>query len=171
MESAITRSNPGPDTTGPALAVPVYRCRLEQVGSRDGMRTIAGPEAAVAVAREIIPADADRIHVAGIALDIRGCAIGAYTIGIGTIDHALVSPADCLKPALLLNAYGIVVAMNHVSGGTGLPSRETRGSARRLDSACAVLGVPLFDFLILGETAHTSLREMGYLQKLEYPAG
>lgn len=166
----MTRSNPGPDTTAATLAVPVYRCRLEQVGSRDGMRTIAGPEGAVAVAREIIPADADRIHVAGIALDVRGCAIGAYTIGIGTIDHALLSPADCLKPALLLNARGVVVAMNHVSGGAGLPSRETRCSARRLESACTVLGVTLIDFLILGETAHTSLRDMGYLQQLDNPA-
>lgn len=151
--------------------VPVYRCRLEVTGTRAAMPEVGTPAAAAALARALIPADADRIHVVGIALDVRNRAIGAYEVGVGTIDAALLSPPDCLKPALLLNAAAVLLAMNHVSGEALPPSHDTLVAAGRVLVASHTLGVPLLDLLILGDGSYASLRDRGDLSGWLPPRG
>ncbi|HEX8696974.1 MAG TPA: JAB domain-containing protein [Longimicrobium sp.] len=152
-----------PDATGEWTGVPVYRCRLEVTGTRAGMPQVGTPADAVALARALIPTDADRIHVVGIALDVRNRAIGAFEVGVGSLDTALLCPPDCLKPALLLNAAAVILAMNHVSGEALPPSHDTLVAAGRVLVASHMLGIPLLDLVILGDGSYASLRDRGDL--------
>jgi DNA repair protein RadC len=83
-------------------------------------------------------------------LDIVNRPIGHFIASIGTPDRALMDPRVILAAALLRNAAGIVVAHNHPSGSLK-PSPNDRMATRRLQQAADILGIRLYDHLILGE--------------------
>lgn len=72
-----------------ALVVPLYRCRLEQVGTRAAMPgALQQPADAAAFLRKLIPEGADRMYVVAIALDPRNDVLGAYEVAVGTLNSA-----------------------------------------------------------------------------------
>lgn len=140
-----------------ALVVPLFRCRLEQVGSRTAPAApLSTPALAAAFLRTVIPEGADRMHIVALALDARYQVLGAYEVSVGTLTAALLSPRECLKAAILLNAAGLILGMNHVSGDPG-PSLDTVTVARHIAVACDAVGIPLRDFIILGEDSYVPL--------------
>ena len=142
---------------GAALVVPLYRCRLEQVGSRTALPDpLSAPADAAAFLRTLIPEGADRMHIVALALDAKNQVVGAYEVSVGTLAAALLSPRECLKAAILLSAAGLILGMNHVSGDPG-PSLDTVTVARDIGIACDAVGIPLRDFIILGEQSFVSL--------------
>ncbi|MCL6442276.1 MAG: DNA repair protein RadC [Alicyclobacillus sp.] len=106
--------------------------------------------------------DADREHFVVLLLDTKHNIIGFNTVSIGTLDASLVHPREVLKPAILANASGILVAHNHPSGDPN-PSPEDIAVSKRLDEACRIVGISLVDHLIIGDNRYVSLRAEHYL--------
>lgn len=87
--------------------------------------------------------------------DIEFLSKGARTKSL--IDVPLV-----LRDALLLNAFGIIIAHNHPSGDVE-PSVEDIEIAKRLKEACAIVGLAFLDSIIFGGGKYISLKEKGLL--------
>jgi len=92
----------------------------------------------------------DREHLIRLDLDNRNRLIGEETISIGTAEMAIVSPRELFKGALLNNAVRIILVHNHPSG-SAEPSVEDRKIEDVLRDAGEILGIPVMDFLIIGE--------------------
>jgi len=153
-----------------ALVVPLFRCRLEQVGSRTAPGApLSTPTAAAAFLRTVIPEGADRMHVVALALGAKHQVLGAYEVSVGTLAAAVLSPRECLKAAILLNAAGLILGMNHVSGDPG-PSLDTLTVARHIAVACDAVGIPLLDFIVLGTDSYVPLGPATHLNGRVSPA-
>lgn len=83
-------------------------------------------------------------------------------VAVGTLESSLVHPREVFKGALLSSAGSIVIVHNHPSGDPA-PSQEDREVTRRLVGAGILLGVPVLDHVIIGESSYYSFRETGEL--------
>jgi DNA repair protein RadC len=83
-------------------------------------------------------------------------------VAVGTLESSLVHPREVFKGALLSSAGSIVIVHNHPSGDPA-PSQEDREVTRRLVEAGKLLGVPVLDHVIIGESSYYSFRETGEL--------
>lgn len=95
-------------------------------------------------------------------LNARNELIHKETISIGTLTRSLVHPREVFASALLHSAASILVAHNHPSGDT-TPSEDDLLITKRLQEAGELLGIALFDHLIISRDSHCSLREHGHL--------
>ena len=83
----------------------------------------------------------------------------------GTIDSALVSPRELfLSKHSKENAYGIILLHNH-PGGDPTPSREDVMITRRIYEAGELLGIRLFDHIVIGDNCFVSMKEKGFFGK------
>ena len=83
-------------------------------------------------------------------------------VAVGTLDGSLVHPREVFKGALLSSAASVILLHNHPSGDPA-PSQEDREVSRRLVVAGKLLGVPVLDHVIIGESSYYSFRETGEL--------
>jgi DNA repair protein RadC len=90
-------------------------------------------------------------------LDARGVLLAEETVGPGA---AAAVPGRVIRRALALEADGIVLARG-CEGGDPVASDSDIAMARSLDQAAQVMGMRLRDHLVLGRTAHASMREVG----------
>ncbi|WP_258111598.1 RadC family protein [Alicyclobacillus sp. SP_1] len=105
---------------------------------------------------------ADREHFVVILLDTKHRVRGIHTVSIGSLDASIVHPREVLKPAILGNSSGIIVAHNHPSGDP-TPSPEDIAVTRRLAEACKIMGINLLDHIIVGDGRYSSLQALGYM--------
>lgn len=80
----------------------------------------------------------------------------------GTVNHTPVYPREVAKRCLELQATAIILAHNHPSGDP-TPSRADIEMTAEIKAACAVLGVVVYDHLIVGNGRHLSFRREGLL--------
>lgn len=106
--------------------------------------------------------DSDRERFWSIALDAANKVIGIDVVSVGTLTATLVHPREVFKFCIKANAAGVIVCHNHPSGDPE-PSREDRETTRRISEAGKILGIPLLDHVILGESRYFSFRERGLL--------
>lgn len=85
-------------------------------------------------------------------------------VGRGTPSEVLVRPGDVLLPAVQEGGGPIVVVHNHPSGEPAA-SPQDRMLTWRLHDAAALLGVELWDHVIIGERRYLSFRERGILTR------
>jgi DNA repair protein RadC len=130
--------------------VPVYDVRL--VRSRRPLRLAdseaPGPEAASRIFHALV-GESDREQLACLFVDTHKRIVGAHVANIGgqaRIDG--VDPRCILRAAILARACALLVGHNHPSGNV-TPSPEDIAATKRLYEACALLGVPLLDHLIV----------------------
>lgn len=92
----------------------------------------------------------DREYLLRLDLDNRNRIIGEETVSIGTASAAMFSPREVFIGALLNGAVRIIILHCHPSGDPS-PSTEDRIVEEKLSDAGELLGVPIMDFLIIGE--------------------
>ena len=99
-----------------------------------------------------------------ITVDTKHRVTGIFEVARGHLNACLMHPREVFKRALLMNASGIFVAHNHPSGDV-TPSRDDTMTTERLKEAGEVLGVPLLDHLIIGDSPeeYYSFAEAGIL--------
>lgn len=114
---------------------------------------IRSEEDAVQAVKKLIQ-DLDRELVICIHIATSGRVINASICAMGTMDQALVSPAEVMRTAILSGAHGILMLHNHPSG-CCKPSTEDLHLAKKLATACALLGIQLVDFIIVGANGFT----------------
>ena len=83
-------------------------------------------------------------------------------ISEGTLDASIVHPRDVFKEALLEPAAGIILIHNHPSGNPS-PSDEDLRITKQLVEAGRLLGIKVYDHIILAGESYRSLADEGLL--------
>lgn len=88
--------------------------------------------------------------------------IKEVTISEGTLDASLVHPREVFREALLESAAGVILLHNHPSGNPA-PSEEDLRITRQLVEAGRVMGIKVYDHVILAGDDHRSLADEGLI--------
>lgn len=95
-------------------------------------------------------------------LDSKCAFLGDKTVFTGTINRSILAPRELFKEALERNAAGIIILHNHPSGDPS-PSRDDILSTERIVQAGRIMGIPLFDHIIIGDRKFVSLKSTGVI--------
>lgn len=102
-------------------------------------------------------------HFWEVCINAQANITGAFEIGIGDATTCITDIASIARNALLSNAYAVVIAHNHPSGGLE-PSVEDIMLTKRVREALSLLGIKLEDHLILARSSDfVSLKEQGVI--------
>ena len=85
-----------------------------------------------------------------IPLNRKNMPFGRVLITKGTASSCLVHSREVLRPCILSNASGFIVAHNHPSGDTA-PSRADIQVTRQLREAAKTMEIDFIDHIIIGE--------------------
>ena len=77
----------------------------------------------------------------------------------GTVDHTPVYPREVIKRTLELSATALILVHNHPSGDPA-PSSADVQMTRQIAEIAKPLGITVHDHIIVGKSAHVSLRGM-----------
>jgi DNA repair protein RadC len=95
-------------------------------------------------------------------LDAAGRLIADEAQARGTVNHTPVYPREVVRRALELHAASLILVHNHPSGDP-TPSPADVDMTAQVEAAGRVLGVAVFDHLIVGSGRCLSFREAGLL--------
>ena len=84
------------------------------------------------------------------------------TISEGTLEASLVHPRDVFREALLEPAAGVILIHNHPSGNPS-PSEEDLRITKQLVEAGRLLGIKVYDHIILAGESYRSLADEGLI--------
>ena len=105
---------------------------------------------------------ADREILSVLCLNAQNQPNSFNVASIGALNTTRTRPAEILKAAILSNALGLILIHNHPSGELD-PSPEDLEFTRAVQRACELVGVDLYDHVIVTDDGFTSLRERGLL--------
>ena len=105
---------------------------------------------------------ADREILSVLCLDAQNQPNSFNVASIGALNTTRTRPAEILKAVILSNALGLILIHNHPSGELDA-SPEDVEFTRAVQRACELVGVELYDHLIVTDDGFTSLRERGLL--------
>lgn len=83
-------------------------------------------------------------------------------ISEGSIDRSIVSPAEIFKEAFKCNARSIILIHNHPSGNPE-PSDMDIIITKKIKELGDMLGIELFDHIIIGDKKYTSFKYKGII--------
>ncbi len=88
--------------------------------------------------------------------------IREVTISEGTLEASIVHPRDVFREAIIEPAAGIILIHNHPSGNPS-PSEEDLRITRQLVEAGRLLGIKVYDHIILAGEGYRSLADEGLI--------
>ena len=88
--------------------------------------------------------------------------IKEVTISEGTLDASIVHPRDVFREALLESAAGVILLHNHPSGNPN-PSEEDIRITKQLVESGRVMGIKVYDHIILAGEDYRSLADEGLI--------
>jgi DNA repair protein RadC len=80
----------------------------------------------------------------------------------GTLNSSLVHPRECFADAVTEKAASVIFVHNHPSGNPE-PSQEDIAITRQLSEAGKILGIPVYDHVIIGGAQFSSFAQRGLL--------
>lgn len=98
-------------------------------------------------------------HIWMLALNTKCKAIGMFEIAHGTARNCTTMPREFFVRACVSGSNCIAVIHNHPSG-ICIPSTEDDLLTKRLVGAGELLGIPVVDHVIIGESGYYSYAEM-----------
>jgi DNA repair protein RadC len=96
-----------------------------------------------------------------VLLDVRHRVLAVHVISTGSLDGTPVHPREVFSPAIRDGAAAVVVAHNHPSGDPA-PSAEDRLVTDRLRDVGRLVGIELFDHLVVGAERYYSFADEGF---------
>jgi DNA repair protein RadC len=105
-------------------------------------------------------AKARRERLVALYLDAQNGLIHREVVSLGSLNVTRTAPREIFHPAIVHGALALVLAHNHPSGCLE-PSVEDVEFTRGVQRAGALLGIELYDHLIVAGPGYTSLRERG----------
>ena len=93
-----------------------------------------------------------------LCLDTKNQIISDETIFVGGLDFSIAQPREIFKTALLKSAASLVLIHNHPSGDP-TPSREDIETTRRMIESGKLLGIMVWDHIIIGDGCYVSLKQ------------
>ena len=133
--------------------------RVEKAASREAPR-ITSPKEVHAQVRDL--ATAKKEHLIGLYLDSQNHLLARETISIGSLNTTRTHPREILQPAITHLALGFILVHNHPSG-TLVPSSDDVEFTRAIGRAGELMGIPLYDHVIVSREGFVSLKEKGML--------
>lgn len=119
-------------------------------------------EAVVAWARpRLLPLDHEEVWL--LCLDARNNMRSSRRVAQGGQHSCALTAKDILRPALRDGASSIILVHNHPSGDP-LPSDADVAMTSEIDIACATIGMPLLDHVIVASDGAASLLELGVVR-------
>lgn len=106
-------------------------------------------------------------HFVVLSIDSGRKLITKRIVFIGTIDAVIAHPREVYAGAIADMAAGIIVAHNHPSGDP-TPSKQDLATTQQLIAAGQILGVKLYDHVIVAGRRHYSFSANGLLIGLEH---
>lgn len=104
----------------------------------------------------------DREMLVACCLDTKNQPTCINIVSIGTINSSLVHPREVFKPAILSNSASIILAHNHPSGILE-PSKEDINITKRINEVGKIIGITLYDHIIVSNLGYCSLKQKGVL--------
>lgn len=101
-------------------------------------------------------------HVKLLILNTKNVLLRDVDISKGTVNASLATPREVFIEALRYRGAAIILLHNHPSGDAS-PSEEDCLFTRRVAEAGKLMGIPLLDHIIIGDTSYVSLKERGIL--------
>ena len=105
----------------------------------------------------------EKEHVRALYLDTKNMLVREEVISIGGLNSSSVHPREVIRPALICNAAGIILAHNHPSGDP-TPSKADLEITHKVQEACKIIGIDLLDHLVIGHNSYVSMRDKGAIQ-------
>ena len=105
----------------------------------------------------------DKEHFYTIGLNNRNVIQYVDLVSVGTINESIVHVRETFRYAILKGVSAIIVVHNHPSGELS-PSKEDIQVSKRLTEAGKIIGIPLLDHIIVGDTGFNSLKENGFIE-------
>ena len=133
--------------------------RVEKASSREAPR-VGGPGEVFTQVRDLCRAKKE--HLVGLYLDSQNHLLARETISIGSLNTTRTHPREILHPAITHLALGFILAHNHPSG-TLVPSSDDIEFTRAIARAGEMMGIPLYDHVIVSRAGYVSLKEKGLL--------
>ncbi len=149
----------GPASAARLAAVFELGRRIHQRDSEERPR-ISSPRDAWRQVRHI--GRARKEHLVGLYVDAQNLLVHRETISVGSLNTTRTHPREVLHPAVVHLALGFVLAHNHPSGCLD-PSSEDAEFTHSIRRAGELMGIELYDHLIVTRGGYTSLRERGLL--------
>lgn len=135
--------------------------RVRRSKASDNVVRIATPENVADAARPYILGEAREVFLT-ICIGPHHELVGIEKTAIGGHRSVEVHPREVFRTALLTSAHGIVLCHNHPSGDPS-PSREDADLTERFMRAGEIIGVPIFDHVIVTEDSYYSFAEHSQL--------
>ena len=148
---------------------PVKACRLKalfELGRRafapkdDERPALSSPREAYNQVRDLKKARKE--HLIALYLDAQNHLICRETISIGSLNTTRTHPREILQPAISCSALGFILVHNHPSGSL-TPSQDDVDFTRAVKRASEIIGIGLYDHIIVAEKGYVSLKEKGLL--------
>jgi DNA repair protein RadC len=133
--------------------------RVEKLASREAPR-ITSPKEVYAQVKDL--GTAKKEHLLGLYLDSQNHLLARETISIGSLNTTRTHPREILQPAITHLALGFILVHNHPSG-TLVPSADDVEFTRAIVKAGDLMGIPLYDHVIVSREGFVSLKEKGML--------
>lgn len=96
-----------------------------------------------------------------IAANTKMKPIGLFELTHGSVNASQLRSREVFVRLCLLGASSFVVVHNHPSGDPS-PSTDDNATTKRLKSAADIMGIPLVDHIIIGDSAFYSYAEHNF---------
>lgn len=126
----------------------------------DDRPSLASPREAYGQVKDLRRARKE--HLVALYLDAQNRLLSRETISIGSLNTTRTHPREILQPAIACSALGFILAHNHPSGSL-TPSQDDIDFTRAIKRASEIIGIGLYDHIIVSEKGYTSLKEKGLL--------
>jgi DNA repair protein RadC len=104
----------------------------------------------------------DQEHLRVLLVDTRNRLISMTDLYKGTVNQALVRPAELLREAIRQNAPCVILVHNHPSGDPS-PSPDDVAVTKTLIEVGKQLDIQLLDHFIIVDRRYASMQELGYI--------
>lgn len=94
--------------------------------------------------------------VKAVFLNTKHCVIRVKDVFIGGLSSSAVHPRELFAEAICCGAAAVIVCHNHPSG-DATPSRQDIDTTRRLIESGELLGIPVLDHLVFGDSTWESI--------------
>src|SRR5439155_19088879 len=121
---------------------------------------VSSPAEAYALVRDLTKARKE--HLVALYLDAQNRLICRETVSIGSLNTTRTHPREAMQPAIVNSALAFILVHNHPSGSLD-PSRDDIEFTRTMARAGELIGINLYDHLIVSSRGFVSLKEKGLL--------
>jgi DNA repair protein RadC len=155
------RANPGIGLVKACQLKAAFEMGRRAFAPKDDERpSLSSPKQAYAQVKDLRRARKE--HLVALYLDAQNHLIARETISIGSLNTTRTHPREILQPAIACSALNFILVHNHPSGSL-TPSQDDIDFTRAIQRATQIIGIGLYDHLIVSSAGFVSLKEKGLL--------